>query len=138
MFHSPTENPLSLGYKTLEILIHSGVPTLAVTCIENMFPTTSSAFTNVGYPVVELLSVQSPVSGVVSDVQRAFLISGRTPCLLGEDLLHKLHASSHSTPDELFLTNSHDLLDVSEGCVLLIQLTIEQDDMTCCLTFQLL
>lgn len=82
--------------------------------------------------------MQSPVSGAGSDVQHAFLISERTPCLLGTDLLHKLHASSHCTLDGLFLTNSHDLLDGPEGCVLLIQFPIEQHDMTCCLTLQLL
>lgn len=79
----------------MEILVDSGVPTLAVSWTENMSPTTSHVFTPVGDPLVELLSVQSPVSGAGSDVQHAFLISERTPCLFGTDLLHELNASSH-------------------------------------------
>ena len=69
---------------------------------------TRNVFTTAGVsgtPMTKPLSEQTNVSVAGSDVQQSFLISEGTPLsLMGRDLLCKLHASIHCTPDGLFLT----------------------------------
>lgn len=79
---------------TVDVLVDSGATDSFVTTVGVA-----------GIPIAEPVSTSSLVSVEGSDMEHSFLISEKTPInLMGRDLLCKLHATIHCTPDGLHVT----------------------------------
>ncbi len=100
--------PVNVNGRTVEILIDSGATLSTVKSNEHVCTATNNFVTTVGVsgvPQKEPLSKCTNITVDGNNVTHSFLISETSPInLMGRDLLCKLHASIHCTPDGLFLS----------------------------------
>lgn len=107
---TPAEDPVlpvSINGERINVLIDSGATLSAVNNEKVCIPTNEYVATIgvAGVPLYEPVSDVANVSVVNTDFQHCFLISEASPVsLMGRDLLCKLNASIHCTPDGLYLT----------------------------------
>ena len=89
-------------------MIDSGATLSAVHTKEKVCEATNNFVTTMGVsgiPMSEPVSEKTNISIEGSHVQHSFIISDGSPInLMGRDLLCKLQATIHCTPDGLFLT----------------------------------
>ncbi|XP_034089450.1 uncharacterized protein LOC117557643 [Gymnodraco acuticeps] len=100
--------PVEVNGTTVDILVDSGATLSAVRTKEKVCKATNSFVTTVGVsgvPIAEPISERTNISVDGSRVQHSFIISEGSPInLMGRDLLCKLQATIHCTPDGLYLT----------------------------------
>lgn len=99
--------PVEINGERVDVLVDSGA-TLSTVNDDHVCTPTKKFVATVGVagvPLYEPMSASTDVNIAKTDVQHSFLISETAPMsLMGRDLLCKLNASIHCTPDGLYLT----------------------------------
>lgn len=100
--------PVQVNGRNVDILVDSGATISTVKTSEHVCAPTAKYITTVGVsgiPNAEPLSHPAELNVEGANVQHSFLISENSPInLMGRDLLCKLHATIHCSPEGLFLT----------------------------------